>query len=225
MSFTTRFEQGFLFRLTRALALVIVVGLLLIGLVAGIAAYSEWPEKPDGSVAAKAVIEQLAEDARDAITPSTDAAPARAGLGTSPLSSVHVPEALLPHLAAEDANQPADAVWSDKAERTSNRALVAEWVAGLSPVDQQAYVDEMGAAALAAGRTGFDTAEAMNAFHELKMTQAQQVIAAKVKQEEVLKWAIGGAGALLLLIALFSLVLVLLAIERNTRRPPAVTGA
>jgi hypothetical protein len=85
--------------------------------------------------------------------------------------------------------------------------------------ERQAYIDELGAVVTAAESGKVDVVEAINAYMKTKAERYDEATAARARKWETLKFAAAGFGAGLLLIALFSLVLVLLAIERNTRVP------
>jgi len=72
-----------------------------------------------------------------------------------------------------------------------------------------------------ARRINIDETQAINAYHARfeKYVAEKQLAEVASKQQRLV--AAGFAAATLMLLALFSLVLVLLAIERNTRLPPA----
>ena len=91
--------------------------------------------------------------------------------------------------------------------------------------EHQAYLDELGAVVAAAESNKVDPVAAINAYMRTKAERYDEAAAARARKWETLKIAAGAAGAGLLLIALFSLVLVLLAIERNTRAPAHLSVA
>lgn len=223
MSIADGFERKVLFRLTRILALVIVIALLA-GAAAGVyAGWSMWPSGTAGNVSAADVVEKLRGDAGGNGAAQDDVAPtAWQTAQSSPLDGVRIPPSLLPEFAVPG-EMPSDpgAIWSDAETRASNRKVLGNWTTHLDLPQRQKFVDEMAAAVDAAEQAGFERSSAMNGYATLKQERAASAAAEEAKAKEMRMWGAGVTGAALLLIALFSLVLVLLAIERNTRMPKA----
>jgi hypothetical protein len=83
--------------------------------------------------------------------------------------------------------------------------------------DRQQYLDELGAVVAAAESSKVDPIDAINAYMHTKSARYTAAAAKTAEKWVTLKLVAEVAAGGLLLVALFSLVLVLLAIERNTR--------
>jgi hypothetical protein len=89
----------------------------------------------------------------------------------------------------------------------------------LSKSEKQAYIDELAAAVLLAVSQKLDRGEAINSYMNLKEVKINEYHARQAQAKEKRLWAAGVVVSVLFFIAFFSVVLVLLAIERNTRAP------
>jgi hypothetical protein len=103
--------------------------------------------------------------------------------------------------------------------RLKNRNLSASRMEllALSKSEKQAYIDELGAAVSLAVSQKLDRGEAMDSYMNLKQAKVNDYHAQQNQAKEIRVWAAGLVVSVLFLIAMFSVVLVLLAIERNTR--------
>lgn len=102
-----------------------------------------------------------------------------------------------------------------------NREVLEDWLVDIEREDRQAFLDDLGAAAESARNAGKDEAEAINGYHSRYNDYVLQRKLAEAKSGADRLQLIAAIGSALALIALFSLVLVLMAIERNTRNAPA----
>jgi hypothetical protein len=126
---------------------------------------------------------------------------------TSPLASLRVPLAVQTYLDSEE-----------------NKKVVEGWLEPLGPSERQDFLDNMAEVITAAEKQRVDIVAAINRYKELKLAkiaeakQGSDFIGITIRPLNV----VIGIFFQLALIALISLVLVLLAIERNTRRPENV---
>jgi hypothetical protein len=84
--------------------------------------------------------------------------------------------------------------------------------------NQQEFIDEMAAVVAEVEKQNLNTYEAINKFVELKKNKLAKDAVTKVDIQQRCLYFAGAAVSAVILIALFSLILVLLAIERNTRK-------
>jgi hypothetical protein len=102
----------------------------------------------------------------------------------------------------------------------SGRNSVFEWVDSLPRTDRQEALDELSKVLddqMAKSSSHEDANAVLNKYQEIKRSKIQardEAISVRTKEREI--YAAGAMGCIAL-IAMFSLVLVLLAIERNTR--------
>jgi wobble nucleotide-excising tRNase len=105
-----------------------------------------------------------------------------------------------------------------------NKKVVEGWLEPLGPSERQDFLDNMAEVITAAEKQRVDIVAAINRYKELKLAkiaeakQGSDFIGITIRPLNV----VIGIFFQLALIALISLVLVLLAIERNTRRPENV---
>jgi hypothetical protein len=88
---------------------------------------------------------------------------------------------------------------------------------GLDSIERTEYLNNLSQVVKASQSSGEDTTNVINKYFELKQTQL--ALAKADSAARTLRWLYIAASALsiMFLIALASLILVLLAIERNTR--------
>jgi hypothetical protein len=202
MSFAKSFERKFLFPLTRGLALLAIIGLLVVTVVVGMKASGvliSRSSKVDSSEVVQAITQGI-KRGPDAATEGVDAN-ASVGAEVDPLSGITIsPEA-------------------QKSFSGGNRwEVIKEWLSIVPADERQEFLDELSDTIIQAGKAGIDRDTAANEYKRLK--------AAKLGKEEMEKqelghtqlYFIGAAFGCVTLVALFSLVLLLLSIERNTRR-------
>lgn len=84
--------------------------------------------------------------------------------------------------------------------------------------DRQEFIDEMAATVVEAEKHKLSSNEAINKYKELKFKKLELEQSTKAERRTLQLYYAGAVVGAVALIALFSLILVLLAIERNTRR-------
>ena len=185
-------ERRALFRLTRALAFVFVL-ILTAALIIG------------------------------AILLAKDLAPSE----TATVSYNSVAQALHPQ-ASESTQQGSDAVLTDPIDlpftlqpyftNAANRAVLQRHLSRLDSSEREDYLRNMAEVVTQAKAHSDDMTETMNKFMELKSDQAD--LAKSDREARVMRqiYIASAAVSVILLIGLFSLILVMLAIERNTRK-------
>ncbi len=202
MAFLAKFERNFLFGLTRSLALCFIfltlAALIISGLIIGVSQLT----KEDISVEPREVIDNLKPiSANETIQPDTQqqenlVAPQSPNLP----SGLKIPFVLQKHFSSPD-----------------NLRTLNNWLEELPEDQRQPFLDEMAEAVTEAEKVQIEPIDAINAYHKLKMEKLQAIDIAKEKQKQTWLWYAGAVGLGVIIIALFSLILVLLAIERNTR--------
>ena len=202
MSVIEGFERKALFNITRAVALVCVSVFLLA--IVGIAIYgaSVWNSEVQTQVTPAEIINQIKppEPVADAPRlPQGAQPPANQEPQDSPLFGYRIPFSLQKYVSG------------------NNAQILKNHLDRVSRAERQAYIDELGTVVSATESNKLDPVEAINAYMKTKAERYEEADAARARKWETLRFAAAGFGAGLLLIALFSLVLVLLAIERNTR--------
>jgi hypothetical protein len=202
MSIVEGFERKALFNITRAVALVCVT-VFLLGIV-GCVFYgvSVWQEQVNTKVSPQEIVDQLKpveQPKTQAPQPQGTQPPVNQGPAESSLSGFRIPFSLQNYVSGDNAQ--------------ILRNHLNEAPAG----DRQAYLDELGAVVTAAQSNKIDPIAAINAYMDAKSERYKQVAFKSAQKWETLKLVGEISVASLFLVALFSLVLVLLAIERNTR--------
>jgi len=200
MTFLAKFERNFLFGLTRAFAMFFIfttlVGLLIGGLVVLVNQTGDQSNK----VEPQEVIDILKPS-----LPVENAEPTAVQTPSKPQPK-RLPLGLkLPFILQKHFSDP------------KNMETLINWLSAVPHEQQQTFLDEMAAAVTQAEKEHIAPFDAINTYHELKQEKlaAEQLSAAA--QKEAWLWYAGAIGSGIVIIALFSLILVLLAIERNTR--------
>jgi hypothetical protein len=204
MSFADSFERRFLFVLTRGLALLFIFGLLAAIVIGGIIVSDKLMPKESTSVSPQEVVE--------AITPPQPEIPATAdtaAVASPPPDPMILPGIKLPFILQKHFSAP---------ERIK---VLRDWLSGLDASQRRVFLEEMAAAVTEAESRGVDALEAIDKYKEIKFDKLKQEELAAAKLATQRMTYAGVAFGAILLIALFSLILVLLAIERNTRRGQA----
>lgn len=200
MSVLTTIERKFLFNLTRILALLVIAVLVLALVVGAILTEKARTSGDPSAVAPQEVVDVIKPKARAQQTePGQEpVAPSSRDLGLLP--GVKLPFVLQKHFSTPE-----------------NVVALNGWLRAIPDDQRQAFLDELAATVSEAERQQLDPIQAINAFHELKMQRLadKKLHDEAQKQAEIL--AVEAGAAALGFIALFSLILVLLAIERNTR--------
>lgn len=202
MSMVEGFERKALFNITRGVALVCVT-VFLLGIVGGVIyGVSVWQEQVNTKISPQEIVDQLKPVEQPKVVaqqPQGSQPPVDQGPAQSPLAGFRIPFSLQKYVSGDNA----------QIVRTHLNAVPAE--------DRQAYLDELGAVVAAAETNKINAIEAINTYMDAKSERYKQAAAQTVQKWETLKLVGEVTAAGLLLVALFSLVLVLLAIERNTR--------
>lgn len=194
MNLLEKFETGVLFKLTRAFSICLTVVLLLVfgisvyNAVASLAPANSYPEPEE-------VFARLAPGAAQS---SEDAVPQ--GTGSTP------PSLALPFAVQRYLSDPA------------GRSKLLGQLSGLPANERSGYLRNLTVVVERAEKT--DPRNVETAIYEyMRLTsERQRDVAGRKEAIESRRWqAVAVAFAALTLIALFSLILVLLAIERNTR--------
>lgn len=193
-------ERKALFRLTRVLALSLIL-LLSIALIAALAEVLTTWRSGRLRVEPEDVLNSLGQ-AKSA-TAQTDAAEGqRKKQESNILPGVRVPFALQEY-------------FSDP----SNRDVLLAHIDRYTTEEQQEYLDNLSDVVEEAKKQGANAVDAINAFFKLKDKKLQDAQVRRSADQAKQLYDIGLAVSSLGLIGVFSLVLVLLAIERNTRLP------
>jgi hypothetical protein len=199
MALIDAIERGTFFRLTRIVAFLWLF-LLIAGSILSVFLFFAAMNRSVGHVAPELTLPAS----------ETNAAGGTAGnahLGensnASPLTSLRVPLTVQSYLDDEE-----------------NKKVVEGWLELLDPSDRQDFLDNMAEVITAAEKQRADVVTAINRYKELKLAkiaaakQGPDFMGISIRPLDVLI----GIFVQLALIALVSLVLVLLAIERNTRK-------
>lgn len=205
MSFADSFERKFLFVLTRGLALLFIFGLLAAIVVGGIFVSDKLMPKASTTVTPQEVVDAITPPKPEVSQVSNSAASA-----TLPppdpmiLPGIKLPFVLQKHFSAPDSIK-----------------TLRGWLEALPTEQRSLFLDEMAAAVAEAEKGGADGLAAINKYKEIKIEKLKQEELAAARLATERATYVGVAFGAILLIALFSLILVLLAIERNTRRSQA----
>ncbi|MCA9805969.1 MAG: hypothetical protein KC777_28570, partial [Cyanobacteria bacterium HKST-UBA02] len=195
INFFDGFERSVLFRLTRVLALGLIF-ILLFGIIAGALAIYPLFGSSTGAVTANEVISSLKIEKSEGTSSTTESE----GLDVNPKAKLKIPFVVQKYIGG-----------------TSNLTVLKSWVAELSPDETTEYLNELAATVSLAEKSDVDPLKAINEFHRIK---SQRLAAARTADLERKGYvlALGATiAASLILIAQLSLILVLLAVERNTR--------
>lgn len=199
MTFLAKFERQFLFGLTRAFAMFFIIttlaGLLIGGLVvlnqAGNQSSQVQPQEVIAVLKPKLPVENA--------EPTNLQAPSKPQPKRLPLGLK------LPFILQKHFSDP------------NNMEILIDWLGAVPHDQQQIFLDEMAAAVTQAEKEHIAPFEAINTYHELKQEKLAAAQLSAAGQKEAWLWYAGAIGSGIVIIALFSLILVLLAIERNTR--------
>ena len=99
-----------------------------------------------------------------------------------------------------------------------NRRILEGWLSELEQEDRQQFLDKLGESARVARASGMDEIKAINSYHDQYKSYLAEREKNRLASTQARLAAAGVVMSILLMLALFSLVLVLLAIERNTYR-------
>ncbi len=206
MSFADSFERRFLFVLTRGLALLFIFGLLAAIVIGGVMVSDKLSLRDSTEVSPQEVVNAIKPPPSEELQPPTDS---NTATPVPPPDPAILPGIKLPFVLQKHFNVP------DRIQ------TLRGWLEGLPSGQRQAFLDEMAAAVVEAEKAGADGLDAVNKYKEIKYDKLKQEEAAAAALATARLTYAGVAFGAVLLIALFSLILVLLAIERNTRRGQA----
>jgi hypothetical protein len=203
MHFFNRFERNFLFGLTRVFAMLIILSILIMTGIAGVL-FSNNHIEINTKVSTSDVIEAIkpppVESQTETVSSETN------GLNEQSVKNVNIlPSIKMPFILQKHFNTP------------DNLRTLKGWLDSLSENNRQEFIDEMALAVTEAESLHLPPYDAINKYRQLKNEKLEKASLVKAEQRTQQLYF---AGAIILgvsLIALFSLILVLLAIERNTR--------
>jgi len=201
MAVLDAFERKGLFGFTRLLALS-VVGLLILGLIGGLIAWGSTLFASD-----KKRVEP--EKVIAALKPLPTSVDGDASGGRAP-AEPPPPSGVLPGLKIPFRLQP-------YFSRVGSREFMRGKLSDMPLSDQQEYVQNMEEVVAAANSAGISEPEAIETYLLMKDREISDAAARKVVRQQTRIYVLQAVGSAFGLIGLFSLVLVLLAIERNTR--------
>lgn len=192
------FEKKFLFGLTRIFAMLIILGILIsIGL--GSIKFANLSKGVNTKVTASEVINEIKPP--DDTSSNRSVSPTQLTDRSNVLPSIKIPFILQKHF-----NDP------------ENVKLLNGWL-NIVPADtRQSFIDEMAAAVTEAEKIKLSATDAIYKYKELKFKRLGEENSEKNNRQTQQLYFAGAVFGAVALIALFSLILVLLAIERNTRR-------
>jgi hypothetical protein len=192
------FERKGLFILTRTFALIMIIP-LLITMVGAIALALKGETKGQLRVDPGQLIESL-KPSMPMVQPTPDAP-------TGPKSAIaDFPNVTIPFSVQKYLTTP------------QNRTALASRLRQIHEEFRQDYIDNLAEVIQAAEKgAGVDPTDAANAYMKEKESRVQQFTAKQAEAFQMRLYLAGAALSALALVALLSLILVLLAIERNTR--------
>lgn len=197
MQILEKFERKFLFGLTRVFAMLIIFSILIsIGVIGMM--FMDFSKEINTQVTAIEVTEAIKPPAtKDMI--SSYAPPSQTNLNILP--SVKLPFVLQKHF-----NEP------------ENIRILKGWL-DILPVDaHQNFIDEMAATVTESDKLKLPFVDAINTYKQLKFKKFDEERSARSEHRLQQTYFAAFIFAAVMLIALFSLILVLLSIERNTRK-------
>jgi hypothetical protein len=199
MSGLDNFEKRFLFGLTRAVAMFIIVAIFITLVLGGIFFISKY-EEVNSKVSAAEIVN---------IVKPPVAAPQSASalsLQTKKREDNSLPAIKTPFVLQKNLNTP------------EKIKVVKDWLDDVPLDKEQEFIDEMAAAVTEAEKLNLSATETMDTYKVTKFKRLALEKEVKAERDRDRLYMIGATLAAVALVALFSLILVLLAIERNTRR-------
>jgi hypothetical protein len=201
MGIFDNFEKKFLFGLTRIFAMLVILSILIAIGIGGVL-FGGFYNQTNSKVAITEVI--------DAIKPPityNDSATTDSNSSTQLKENINaLPSVKMPFVLQKHFNSP---------EKVK---VLKGWLNILSLEKHQEFIDEMSATVTEAEKLKLSSTEAIDKYKELKFKKIETEMATKAERKTQQLYYAGAVVGAVALIALFSLILVLLAIERNTRR-------
>lgn len=200
MHFFDRFEKKFLFGLTRIFAMLVIFGILITIGISGIM-FGGFHNGIDTKVTANEVLDSIKPP--EIINPSS--ADSNSATQTTENTNI-LPSVKMPFILQKHFNTP------------ENLHTLKNWL-DVFPLDNhQEFINEMAEAVNEAEKIKLSTDDAINKYKELKFKKLEAEQSTKAERKTQQLYYAGAVISGMALIALFSLILVLLAIERNTRK-------
>jgi hypothetical protein len=190
-------ETRLLFRLTRFLAFVAILALSLALFIGAFRFADELIPNQSSEVTFNEISREL-HPAPEAIQPGSSSFQPGADSQSSP--SLDLPFALQPYFSS-----------------SVNRAALMRQMEGLDSSERTEYLGNLSKVVKASESNREDTTNVINKYFELKQTQLNRAKADSAARTKRLIYIAASAFSIMFLIAMASLILVLLAIERNTR--------
>lgn len=205
MSFIDSLEQKFLFMLTRFLAL-LIISCLLIAIVIGGIMFSQKLFPIDNT---KVTLTEVMEVIKPPINANDYNQSQSAQQQAVPDINI-LPGIKIPFILQKYFNNP-DSI-----------NVLKGWIENIPKEQREEFIRELATVVEGAEKTNADVTLVINKYSELKFNKLKDSQLAKTETNMIRLQYFGFAFACVALIALFSLILVLLAIERNTRKGSAV---
>jgi hypothetical protein len=205
MSLIDSFENKLLFSLTRYLAILIVFGLIVAIVIGAVVASGTL----SGKISAKVEVSEVLEEIKPPVATEESSTSSVNPSQSTPSDKNWLPGIKLPFPLQKYLSTP------------QNIKVLRGWLDNVPEDYRQDFIDEMAAVVVEADKQKLNASEAMNAYKVLKLRKLEAKRQAKAELEGMRVYYAAAAGSGVALIALFSLILVLLAIERNTRRAEA----
>ena len=197
MQIFDRFERNFLFGLTRIFAMFIIFGILIAVIVGGVLFFYIHNET-NTKISTELII--------DSIKPpvATNSSSGDAKSATQKTENTNIlPSVKMPFVLQKHFNTP------------ENLQTLKKWLDTLPSYNRQEAIDEMAAIVTEAERLKLPIDHAIETYKILKKERIEAVQSEKSEQQTQQLYYAGAVISGIALIALFSLILVLLAIERN----------
>jgi hypothetical protein len=195
MAFLETVETRLLFRLTRFLAFVVILALSLALIIGAVSFAGDLMPNQSSEVTFNEINSEL-HPSHESNQYDTNTSPIREDFQ----GSLDLPLVLQPYFSSSD-----------------NRAVLMRHMDGLDSSERIEYLDNLSRVVRASESKRKDTTEVINKYFELKQAQLTLAKADSAARTQRLIYMVASAFSIMFLIAMASLILVLLAIERNTR--------
>lgn len=195
-------ETKFLFGLTRIFAMFVILSILIVAIVGGLI-FGGLFQATNTNVPYTEVIDLIKPPL--VITNDTLSTDSSSSIET-PKNTIILPSVKMPFVLQKHFNTP------------EKLQILKNWLDSITLEKRQEFIDEMTIIVTETEKLKLSVDEAIDKYKELKFNkiEAEAIINAERKTQQL--YYLGAIVSAIALIALFSLILVLLAIERNTRR-------
>jgi hypothetical protein len=201
MQVIDKFEKKFLFGLTRVFAILIIFSILIsVGIVGML--FVDFSKGINTQVTAFEVTDAI----KPPVVENTTSTYSTSSSSLSPTNLNLLPSVKLPFVLQKHFNEP------------ENIKVLNSWLDVLPLDAQQNFIDEMAATVTESDKLKLPFVDAINKYKQLKFKKLDEERAAKAERRLQQTYFAAFVFGAVTLIALFSLILVLLAIERNTRQ-------